>query len=59
MHVVEYVLKARCATSISPPLKEIDAIINAYILFHWIPLALVLSKCSTNFLADTMFSATT
>jgi hypothetical protein len=36
------------ATSVSPPLKEIDVLINAYALFYRKPLALVLSKYSTN-----------
>ena len=28
-------LQAKCATSISPPLKEIDVLINAYVSFYW------------------------
>lgn len=41
-------LQARCVTSVFPPPKELDLLINLYVLFYKKFLALILSKCSTN-----------
>ena len=50
-------LQTRFNTRVFPPLKKIDVLINVYALFYWSPLALVLPKCFTNFLAFTLFLA--